>query len=44
MQRVMLSLVSLCSAVFQSSIPLLMNFFDYIPIQPRSPFEYQKCA
>jgi hypothetical protein len=40
----MLSLVSLCSAVFQSSIPLQMKFFEHIPIQSRSTFEYQKCV
>jgi hypothetical protein len=32
----MLSLVSLCSAVFQSSTPLQMKFFELVPIQSRS--------
>jgi hypothetical protein len=40
----MFSLVSLCSAVFQSSTPLQMKFFEYDPIQSRCTFEYQKCA
>jgi hypothetical protein len=40
----MLGLVSLCSAVFQSSIPLQMELFDHVPIQSRSTFEYQKGA
>jgi hypothetical protein len=44
MQRVILSLVSLCSSVFQSSTHLQMKIFKYVPIQSRSTFEYQKCA
>jgi hypothetical protein len=42
LQRVMLSLVSLCSAVFQNSTPLQMKFFEHATIQSRSTFEYQK--
>jgi hypothetical protein len=38
----MLSLVSLYSAVFQSSIPLQMELFEHAPIQSRATFEYQK--
>jgi hypothetical protein len=40
----MLSLVSLYSAVFQSSTPLQMEIFEHVPIQSSSTFEYQKCA
>jgi hypothetical protein len=40
----MLSLVSLCSAVFQNRTPLQMKFFEHVPIQYRSTLEYQKCA
>jgi hypothetical protein len=41
---VMISLVSLCSAVFLGNLPLKMEFFKHVPIQSRSNFEYQKCA
>jgi hypothetical protein len=40
----MLSLVSLCPAVFLGNLPLKMEFFEHVPIQSRSTFEYQKCA
>jgi hypothetical protein len=42
LQRVMLSLVSLRSAVFQNSILLQMEIFEHVPIQSRATFEYQK--
>jgi hypothetical protein len=38
----MLSLMSLCSAVFQNSIPLQMEIFEHVPVQSRPTFEYQK--
>jgi hypothetical protein len=38
----MLSVVSLCSAVFQVNLPLKMQFFEHATIQSRSTFEYQK--
>jgi hypothetical protein len=41
---VMLSLVSLCPAVFLGNLSLKMEFFEHVPIQFRSTFEYQKCA
>jgi hypothetical protein len=40
----MISLVSLCPAVFMGNLPLKIEFFEYVPIQCRSIFEYQKCA
>jgi hypothetical protein len=40
----MLSLVSLCPAVFWGDFPLKREFFEHVPIQTRSTFEYQKCA
>jgi hypothetical protein len=41
---VMLSLVSLCPAVFLGNLPLKMEFFEHVLIQSRATFEYQKCA
>jgi hypothetical protein len=43
LQRVMLGLVSLCSAVFQSSTPLQMKFLEHVPIQSRSTLN-TKCV
>jgi hypothetical protein len=40
----MLSLVSLCPAIFLGDLPLKMEFFEHVPIQPRSTLEYHKCA
>jgi hypothetical protein len=37
----MLSLVSLCPAVFLGDPSLKMQFFKYVPIPSRSTFEYQ---
>jgi hypothetical protein len=39
---VMLSLVSLCPAVFLGDLPRKMEFFEHVPIQSRSTFDYQK--
>jgi hypothetical protein len=39
---VMLSLVSLCPAVFLGDLPRKMEFFVHVPIQSRSTFDYQK--
>jgi hypothetical protein len=41
---VMLSLVSLCPAVFLGDPSLKMELFKHVPIQSRSNFESQKCA
>jgi hypothetical protein len=41
---VMLSLVSLCPAVFLGNLFLKLELFEHVPIQSRSTFEYQKCA
>jgi hypothetical protein len=38
----MLSLVSLCLAIFLGDRPLKMEIFEHTPIQSRSTFEYQK--
>jgi hypothetical protein len=40
----MLSLVSLGSAIFQSSFPLQMKCSDHVPIQSSPTIEYQKYA
>jgi hypothetical protein len=40
----MISLVSLCPAVFLGNRPLKMEFFKHVPIHPISTFEYQKFA
>jgi hypothetical protein len=40
----MLSLASLCSAVFQNSPLPQKEFFDHVPIQSSPTIEYQKCA
>jgi hypothetical protein len=37
----MLSLVSLCPAVFLGDLPLKMEFSDHVPIQYSSTIEYQ---
>jgi hypothetical protein len=37
----MLSLVSLCSAVFQNSTLLQKKFFDHVPIQSSPTIEYK---
>jgi hypothetical protein len=40
----MISLVSLYPAVFLGNLPLKMEFFEHVPIQSRSIYEYQKYA
>jgi hypothetical protein len=40
----MISLVSLCPAVFLGNLSRKMEFFEHDPIQSRSTVEYQKCA
>jgi hypothetical protein len=40
----MLSLVSLCPAVFWGNFPRKMESFEHAPIQSRSTFEYQKMS
>jgi hypothetical protein len=40
----MISLVDLYPAVFLGNLPLKMEFFEHVPIQSISTFEYQKCA
>jgi hypothetical protein len=37
----MLSLVSLCPAVFLGDLPQKMEFFEHVPVQSRSTFEYR---